>query len=168
MITIKLIRQYIVYSDQKWNDGTGSDSTFGGSISGETAPPQYSNTGDLEELILSACSTARWSIHTITFLLESPLKETETGELSESTATVVIHEQCYIQIKLNSPCCKREREQQFQNYIIPREQVAANPRPCTSVGATLALEQAAFTAAQTASHISVEDCCLEQKDESTL
>lgn len=71
-------------------------------------------------------------------------------------------------IKQNNPCCKREREQQFQNYIIPREQVAANPRPCTSVGATLALEQAAFTAAQTASHISVEDCCLEQKDESTL
>lgn len=51
---------------------------------------------------------------------------------------------------------------------IPSEQVAANPRPFTSAGATFALEHAALTAAQTASHISVEDCCLEQKDESTL
>lgn len=56
----------------------------------------------------------------------------------------------------------------FKNNCIPSEQVAANPRPFTSVGATFALEQAAFTAAHTASHISVEDCCLEQKDESTL
>jgi hypothetical protein len=32
--------------------------TFGGSISGERAPPQYCNTGELEELIFSACLTA--------------------------------------------------------------------------------------------------------------
>lgn len=32
--------------------------TFGGCISGERDPPQYCNTGELKELILSACSTA--------------------------------------------------------------------------------------------------------------
>lgn len=62
--------------------------TFGGSISGETPPPQYWRTGELYELILSACFTALWSIHTIMFLLESPLQETVTGDPSASTATV--------------------------------------------------------------------------------
>ena len=62
--------------------------TLGGCISGERAPPQYWRTVELHELILSACFTALWSIHTITFLLESLLQETETGEPSESTATV--------------------------------------------------------------------------------
>lgn len=61
--------------------------TFGGCISGDRDPPQYCNTGELEALILSACFTALWSIHTITFLLVSPLHETVTGEPSESTAT---------------------------------------------------------------------------------
>lgn len=41
----------------------------------------------------------------------------------------------------------------------PREQVAAKPIPLTSTSETLAREQAALTAAQTACHISVEDCC---------
>lgn len=58
------------------------NNTFGGSISGDTAPPQYSNTGDLKELILSACFTALWSIHKIIFLLVSPLQETVTGSPS--------------------------------------------------------------------------------------
>lgn len=62
-------------------------STFGGCISGERDPPQYCNTGELEELIFSACLTALWSIHTIMFLLESPLKDIVTGEPSASTET---------------------------------------------------------------------------------
>lgn len=32
--------------------------TFGGSISGERAPPQYCSTGELHALIRSACFTA--------------------------------------------------------------------------------------------------------------
>lgn len=41
----------------------------------------------------------------------------------------------------------------------PREQVAAKPKPTTSSGATVAREHADLIAAQTASHISVDDCC---------
>lgn len=61
--------------------------TFGACISGETPPPQYCNTGELRALIRSAWSTALWSIHTMMFLLASPVQETETGEPSASTAT---------------------------------------------------------------------------------
>lgn len=44
------------------------------------------------------------------------------------------------------------------NFHQPREQVAANPKPTTSSPATFAREHAAFTAAQIASQMSVEDC----------
>lgn len=53
-------------------------------------------------------------------------------------------------------------EQICQKCYIPREQVAANPIPFTSSGATFAEEQADFTAAQIASHMSVEDCCFKK------
>lgn len=66
---------------------TANKNTLGGCISGERAPPQYCSTGDLMELMRFAWLTALWSIHTMTFLLESPLKETVTGEPSASTAT---------------------------------------------------------------------------------
>ena len=73
--------------------------TFGGSISGEIDPPQYCNTDELHVLIFSACFTALWSIHTITFLLESPLQETVTGDPSASTATAEM-ENIYDSLKL--------------------------------------------------------------------
>ena len=132
--------------------------TFGACISGETPPPQYCSTGELVALILSAWFTALWSIHTMIFLLVSPLKETETGEPSASTATA---RSILLKCKYFPSTAYTIRWECARYYGIrgkPREQVAAKPRPATSSGATFASEHADFTAAQTACQISVDDC----------
>lgn len=131
--------------------------TFGGCISGETAPPEYCSTGELEELILSAWFTALWSIHTITFLLESPLQETETGSPSASMATAT-QKLTYLSLSDTSTTVHYLSKKMSRRYYIPSEQVAAKPKPFTSFAPTFARERADLTAEHTASHISVEDC----------
>lgn len=101
----------------------------------------------------------------MTFLLASPLHETETGDPSESTATAN-NTQFQKELRFYIPLLTVHKVSIYINVLqgddIPREQVAANPIPTTSSAMTFANEHAVFTAAHTACQISVEDCYLKK------
>lgn len=81
--------------------------TFGACISGDKEPPANCRTGDLQALMRSACSSARWSIQTITFRLASPVLEMETGESSVPIATEKQNQTTLINKKLEQWCWRK-------------------------------------------------------------
>ena len=92
-----------------------SQSSFGGCISGDRAPPTQRRTGWRRELISAASCTARWSCQRITFRCGSGERERERER--ESHHTVPLE-------GLTVTGCPRRS-------TATREQVAVNPTPAT-------------------------------------